>query len=65
MLLTVIVVKYGFDDVYIYMGERKMTDIENLDLSFEEIELNEPQMDISDVQAGCWGDSGSDYGNCC
>lgn len=38
---------------------------EVLDFSIEKVELEIPQMDNSNVQVGCWGDSGSDYSNMC
>lgn len=37
----------------------------DLDFSIEEIEIEPAEMDNSNVQLGCWGDSGSDYGNMC
>lgn len=42
-----------------------MNYIEDLDFSIEKIELSDSKMDNSDVQSGCWGDSGSDYANVC
>lgn len=38
---------------------------EILDFSIEKVELETSEMDNSNVQAGCWGDSGSDYANLC
>lgn len=40
-------------------------DYKNLDFFIESIELPCSKMDISDIQSGCWGDSGSDYANTC
>ena len=42
-----------------------MTYNEILDFSLEKVELEVSKMDNANVQAGCWGDSGSDYGNVC
>lgn len=39
--------------------------IENLDFTLVSVELENPKMDNANVQAGCWGDSGSDYANMC
>lgn len=36
-----------------------------LDFTIEKVELKTPKMDNSNVKAGCWGDSGSDYANNC
>lgn len=36
-----------------------------LNFSIDEIEIEPAKMDNSNVQLGCWGDSGSDYGNMC
>ncbi len=38
---------------------------ETLDFSIEKVELEIPKMDNTNVQSGCWGDTGSDYGNTC
>lgn len=38
---------------------------ETLDFSIEKVELEPSKMDNSNVQVGCFGDSGSDYGNVC
>lgn len=38
---------------------------ETLDFTIELVELEAPKMDNANVQAGCWGDSGSDYANVC
>lgn len=38
---------------------------ETLDLTIEQVELEVAKMDNANVQAGCWGDSGSDYANVC
>ena len=37
----------------------------NLDFSVEEIEVETTKMDNSNIQEGCWGDSGSDWANAC
>ena len=42
-----------------------MEKTENIDFSIESVELKEAQMDIANVQAGCWGDDGSDISNLC
>jgi hypothetical protein len=42
-----------------------MKQYELLDFSCEKIESEPPKMDNSNVQAGCWGDSGSDWANNC
>lgn len=36
-----------------------------IDFKIEEIEIENAVMDNSNVQAGCWGDSGSDVANLC
>lgn len=41
--------------------EKKQT----LDFTIEKVELEAPKMDNANVQAGCWGDSGSDHANLC
>ncbi|HIR88263.1 MAG TPA: hypothetical protein IAC96_04855 [Candidatus Fimimorpha faecalis] len=38
---------------------------ENLDFLVEKVELLDSEMDYTDIQSGCWGDSGSDYANTC
>lgn len=37
----------------------------NIDFSLEEVEIETPEMNMADVQVGCWGDSGSDWANNC
>lgn len=39
--------------------------LEEIDFTVEEIEVELPKMDITKVQSGCWGDSGSDCANIC
>lgn len=39
--------------------------MEQLDFSIEEVEVNESQSDRSNLELGCWGDSGSDWANTC
>lgn len=36
-----------------------MKDVKDLDFSIEEIETESEKRDNSDVQSGCWGDTGS------
>ena len=36
-----------------------------LDCSIEEVEVEKVKVDSSNIQEGCWGDSGSDWANAC
>lgn len=38
---------------------------ETNDFQLEIVEINTAKMDNSNVLAGCWGDSGSDWANLC
>lgn len=38
---------------------------EIIDFSIEKVEIEVSKMDNSNVQVGCWGDSGSDHANLC
>lgn len=46
-------------------GENTMNDEKNIDFTFEKVEIAASEMNMADVQAGCWGDSGSDWANNC
>lgn len=37
----------------------------DMELFFDEVEVETPKMDISAVTMGCWGDTGSDANNLC
>lgn len=39
--------------------------LNELDFTVEKVEIEPAEMDMADVQSGCWGDSGSDYANIC
>jgi hypothetical protein len=45
------------------MEEPKME--RELDFSIEEVEVEKVKVDSSNIQEGCWGDSGSDWANAC
>lgn len=38
---------------------------ETFDFAIERVEVEASEMNIADVQSGCWGDSGSDWANNC
>lgn len=38
---------------------------EKVNFKVEKVEIESSRMDMSDVQSGCWGDSGSDWANNC
>ena len=42
-----------------------MNDEKNIDFTFEKVEIAASEMNMADVQAGCWGDSGSAWANNC
>lgn len=42
-----------------------MQELLTMDLVFDEVEVENPKMDNSNVYAGCWGDTGSDANNLC
>lgn len=39
--------------------------LNELDFTIEKVDIELAQMDLTDVQSGCWGDSGSDWANNC
>ena len=45
--------------------ERIMQELIAMELVVDEVEVNKPKMDNSNVSMGCWGDTGSDANNLC
>ena len=42
-----------------------MQELLTMNLGFDEIEVESPKMDNTNVNMGCWGDTGSDANNLC
>lgn len=42
-----------------------MLELEKLNLTIEVVEFENPKMDNTAVELGCWGDTGSDTNNMC